>query len=87
MTIAELETAIDNLDTKIQALRNAPTEVETQGADGARVRVRRDPAYIALLQKERALLIARLVGKRGDASVEPSRVGIDIDRNTDNGDW
>lgn len=86
MTIAELETAIENLDTKIQALRHAATETETQGADGARIRIKRDGIMNAL-QKERAMLIARLSMKRGDQPAEPKFGGIDVTLTSDNGDW
>lgn len=84
-TVAELIADIDALDDRIRALRNAPAEVETQGADGAKIKIRRE-GDLERLQKERAIACARLSAKRGDTSVEPTRPGVDVDRTTDNGD-
>lgn len=85
MDQSTLETRISALDDQLYALRNAPDEIETQGENGSKVRVKRDEQQ-KFLMKLRAQLVAQLSAKRGDSPMEAARTGFDVARATENGD-
>jgi len=83
-TVAELQARLGQIDDKLLELRLAP-DIVTRGPDGGEVTITRG-SQIAMLQKERATLAARLCVKQGSTSAEAQRIGVDVARATDNGD-
>lgn len=83
-SLATLQTRLTSLDTLIDAAIAAP-DFETAGSDGARVRIQRQ-AQLDALYKRRRETIAAITVAGGTLVAEPSRLGIDEERSTSNGD-